>query len=197
MGLTELLGRWLQTFQEGDAAQLLRKRSPCTVDPLDPLLCTSEVAQSCPTLCDPMDHSLPGSSIHGIFQARVLEWVAISFSRGSSQPRDWTQVFRITGSCFIIPYNKLINVNKHVSLISVNHYSKLWNPRRSLWEPLSGTGWSDRCQPVIDLKLASEWWAVFTIVSFSQSYTRWKALLSCLFLYCLLMPQFPSFSNNI
>ena len=44
----------------------------------------SEVAQSCPTLCDPMDCSLPGFSIHGIFQARVLKWVAISFSRGSS-----------------------------------------------------------------------------------------------------------------
>ena len=40
----------------------------------------SEVAQSCPTLCDPMDCSLPGSSVHGIFQARVLEWVAIAFS---------------------------------------------------------------------------------------------------------------------
>ena len=40
----------------------------------------SEVAQSCPTLCDPMDRSLPGSSIRGIFQARILEWVAISFS---------------------------------------------------------------------------------------------------------------------
>ena len=39
-----------------------------------------EVAQSCPTLCDPMDHSLPGSSVHGIFQARVLEWGAIAFS---------------------------------------------------------------------------------------------------------------------
>ena len=48
----------------------------------------SEVAQLCLTLCDPMDCSLPGSSIHGIFQARILEWVAISFSRGSSQPRD-------------------------------------------------------------------------------------------------------------
>ena len=44
----------------------------------------SEVAQSGPTLCDPMDCSLPGFSVHGIFQARVLEWVAISFSRGSS-----------------------------------------------------------------------------------------------------------------
>ena len=40
----------------------------------------SEVAQSCPTLSDPMDHSLPGSSVHGIFQARVLEWGAITFS---------------------------------------------------------------------------------------------------------------------
>ena len=50
------------------------------------------VTQSCPTLCDPMDCSLPGSSVHEIFQARILEWVAISFSRGSSQPRDWTQV---------------------------------------------------------------------------------------------------------
>ena len=56
-----------------------------------PLLHTlSEVAQSCPTLCDPMDCSLPGSSAHGIFQTRVLEWVAISVSRGSSQPRDLT-----------------------------------------------------------------------------------------------------------
>ena len=44
----------------------------------------SSVAQSFPALCDPMDCSLPGSSIHGIFQAKVLEWVAISFSRGSS-----------------------------------------------------------------------------------------------------------------
>ena len=48
----------------------------------------SEVTQSCPTLCDPMDCNLPGSSVRGIFQARVLEWGAISFSRGSSQPRD-------------------------------------------------------------------------------------------------------------
>ena len=50
----------------------------------------SEVAQSCPTLCNPMDCSLPGSSLHGILQARVLEWVAISISRGSSWPRDQT-----------------------------------------------------------------------------------------------------------
>ena len=47
-----------------------------------------EVAQSCPTLSHPMDCSLLGSSVRGIFQASILEWVAISFSRGSSQPKD-------------------------------------------------------------------------------------------------------------
>ena len=60
----------------------------------------SELAQSCPTLCDPMDCSPPGSSIHGILQARILEWVAISFSRGSSWPRDWAQVSCIAGRFF-------------------------------------------------------------------------------------------------
>ena len=50
------------------------------------------VTQSCPTLCDPMDCSLPGSSVHGIFQARILEWVAIYSSRGSSRPRDRTRI---------------------------------------------------------------------------------------------------------
>ena len=53
------------------------------------MLCS---AQSCPTLCDPLDCSPPGSSVHGIFQARILEWVAISYSRGSSWPRDQTRV---------------------------------------------------------------------------------------------------------
>ena len=53
-------------------------------------------------LCDPMDCSPPGFSTHGIFQAWVLEWVAISFSRGSSLPRDWTWVSHIAGRCFTI-----------------------------------------------------------------------------------------------
>ena len=64
------------------------------------LLWESEVPQSCLTLCDPMDCSPPGSSVHGILQARILEWVAISFSRGSSQARDRTQVSRIAGRRF-------------------------------------------------------------------------------------------------
>ena len=62
----------------------------------------SEVAQSCPTLCHPMDYSLPSSFVHEIFQARVLEWVAISFSRRSSWPRDQTWVSHNSGSCLTI-----------------------------------------------------------------------------------------------
>ena len=57
----------------------------------------AESLQSCPTLCDPIDSSPPGSPVPAILQARALEWVAISFSRGSSQPRDRTQVFHIAG----------------------------------------------------------------------------------------------------
>ena len=53
-------------------------------------LCACSVAKSCLTLCDPMDSSPPDSYVHGIFQARILKWVAISYSRDLSEPRDWT-----------------------------------------------------------------------------------------------------------
>ena len=64
------------------------KRKKCFLK----LWCVALVTQWCPTLCDPMDCNPPGSYVHEIFQARILEWVAISFSRGSSQPRDRTWV---------------------------------------------------------------------------------------------------------
>ena len=51
-----------------------------------------KLLQLCPTLCDPTDCSLPGSSVHGILKARILEWGAVSLSRGSSQARNGTQV---------------------------------------------------------------------------------------------------------
>ena len=60
------------------------------------------VTQLCLTLCDPMDCSPPGSSVHGILQARVTEWVAISFSRACSWHRDWTQVSYLTGISFTV-----------------------------------------------------------------------------------------------
>ena len=58
--------------------------------------------RSCPTLCDPMDCSPPGSSVHGILQARILEWVAIPFSRGSSRPRAQAKISCIAGRLFTI-----------------------------------------------------------------------------------------------
>ena len=58
----------------------------------------SSVAQSCLTLCDPVDLSLPGSSVHGVPQARTLEWTAISFSRGSVQHRDQTHMSCVSGT---------------------------------------------------------------------------------------------------
>ena len=77
-----------------------------------------KVTQLCLTLCDPLNCSLPGSSVHGILQARVLDCIAISFSRGSSQPRDQTQVSHIAGEFFTIwvtretPWERKVNVKQ-------------------------------------------------------------------------------------
>ena len=81
-----------------EAAQPRETETCATVSPES----EREGAQSCPTLCDPMDCSPPSSSVHGIFQARILEWVTISFSRRSSRHRDWTQVSCIIGRHFTI-----------------------------------------------------------------------------------------------
>ena len=64
--------------------------------------CCCSVTQSCPTLCNPIDCCLPGSSVHGILQARILERVAIPFSTGSSQPRDQTWVSCVASGFFTI-----------------------------------------------------------------------------------------------
>ena len=85
---------------EGDSKQETSLRQKNEVSGVTPP--KSEVAQSCLTLCDPMDCSLPGSSILGIFQAWILEWIAIAFSRGSSRPRDRTQVSLIAGGRFTV-----------------------------------------------------------------------------------------------
>ena len=73
--------------------------APCVIQHL-PLLCL--IAQCCPTLCNPMLCSLPGSSVHGGLQARILEWVVMHSSRGSSQTRDQTQDSHIAGGFFTV-----------------------------------------------------------------------------------------------
>ena len=70
------------------------------IQPKSPECVCVLVAQSCPTLCDPMDCSQPGSPVNGILQARILEWISIPFSRGSSLSRDWTLVSCIAGRFF-------------------------------------------------------------------------------------------------
>ena len=89
----------------------------------------SEVVQLCPTLCNPMDCSLSGSSFHGIFQARILEWVAISFSKRSSWPRDWIQVFPIVGRHFTIWATREVpkkgNAKECSSTALISHASKV------------------------------------------------------------------------
>ena len=94
------------------------------------LIVKVKVAQSCATLCNPMYCSPPGSSIHGILQARILEWVAISFSRGFSSPRDPTQVSHIAGGFFTIwairealfPYRLLPNTDYSSLCYTVSPY---------------------------------------------------------------------------
>ena len=76
--------------------------------------------QSCPALCDTMDCSLPGSSVHGILQARILKWVAMLFSRGSSWPRNWTQISCLAGRFFTAesPRNFYTSYQKHWACLS-------------------------------------------------------------------------------
>ena len=101
-------GTWIsRSLDGGELPQTcillhLREKQTFTVFSLSVVVKWSEVAQSCPTLCDPMDCSILRSSIREIFQARILEWVAISFSRGASWPRDRTQVSHTVGRRFTI-----------------------------------------------------------------------------------------------
>ena len=88
---------WLKWLSSSRAAWC-----PCLCTLIYSLLLKVLVAQSCPTLCDPINCSPSASSIHGILQPRILEWVAISSSRGSSQPRDWTLVSCIASRFFIV-----------------------------------------------------------------------------------------------
>ena len=105
----------------------------------------SEFAQFYPTLCDPVDCSPPGSSIRRILQARVLEWVASSFSRGSSQPRDRTQVSCITGRHFKLWATRgarfLIRTFwKHRDLVSLSQHLPLRPVMISNWTSTQSKG---------------------------------------------------------
>ena len=96
------------------------------------LLCVKS-PQSCLTLCDTMDYNLPGSFVHAILQARILLWIAMVFSRGSSWPRDWTQVFCIAGRFFTIwaprgPLHILLNL----TIFHTLHWQKDYDSLKAL-----------------------------------------------------------------
>ena len=101
------------------------------------------VAQLCPTICNLIDCSWPGSSDHGIPQARILEWIAISFSRGSSQPRDWTHLSCIADRLFY--HLRSVNTLSRTSSTMLNRSGKSRHPclfpilgkRNFLFSPLS------------------------------------------------------------
>ena len=88
----------------------------------------SEVAQLCLTLCDPMDCSLPVSCVHGIFLARILEWITISFSWRSSHPRDWTQIPCFVGRRFTFwATREVSSIWKQTKCLSTNKWTeKMW-----------------------------------------------------------------------
>ena len=105
------------------------------------LLCCCSVSQSCTTLCEPMDCSPAGSSVHGILQTRILEWVAIPFSRGSSWPRDRIPVSCIAGRfCTILAIMKLkFSKNNGASLVA-QRLKRL----PAMWENwVQSLGWED------------------------------------------------------
>ena len=129
------------------------------------------VARSCPTLSDPMDYSPSGSSVHGILQARILEWVAVLFSRGSSQPRYRTQVSRIAVGFFTVwVTGKLKNVPA----------AKLLQSCPTLCDPIDGSPPGSPVPGILQARTL-EWVAI----SFSSAW-KWKVKvtsLSCVWLF--------------
>ena len=95
---TSLLVQWLRlhTPDAGDPVSITGQGTRSHMPQLRVCMCVL-VTQSCQTLCNPMDHSSPGSSVHGILQARILQWIPMPSSRSSSQPRDQTRVSHMAG----------------------------------------------------------------------------------------------------
>ena len=94
------------------------------------------VIESCPTLCNPMDCSPPGSSVHGILQARILERVAISFSRGSFQPRNRTQVSCFTDRFFTGWATREAPIKQGLALKELTKHFFFFFIYKTLWRPV-------------------------------------------------------------
>ena len=114
------------------------------------------VAKSCLTLCNLVDWSPPGSSVHGILQARIPEWVAMSFSRGSSWPRDWTLVSCIAGKFFTVWATRETSSPKR---------DKLWFSKAWMFMKLTSQG-RNRKQSFFFKKKLKKFFAKYKIINF-------------------------------
>ena len=135
----------------------------------------AKLLQSCLTLCDPMDCSLPGSSVHRILQASILEWITIPFSRGSSLPRDWTWISCIAGRFFTVwATREAIGSNREViGRSQANNTKAIWERRTPNKSNHKGI-----LQPLVSILLLTIWphcWTcqrnvctvAFTVLGFS------------------------------
>ena len=93
----------------------------------------AKLLQLCPTFCDLMDCSPPSFSVHGILQARILEWVVMPFSRGSSQPRDQTCVFHVSGIWGWVGTSLVAQTVKRLPTIRETQVWSLGNPYLKIW----------------------------------------------------------------
>ena len=140
-------------------------------------------AQSCLTLCDLMDCSLPGSSVHGISQARILEWVAISSSRGSSQPRDRTQLS--CGSIMSGRFLPLSHLGNPFNRLVVQSLSRVW---------LFATPWTAACQA----SLSTIFQSLLKLMSIESVIPSNHFILCCpLLLLPSIFPSTTVFSNEL
>ena len=136
--------------------------------------------------CDPMDRSSPGFSVHGIFQARILEWVAISFSRRSSWPRDWTQVSRVASRCFTIWATREAHKGSWLSNLSVLALALVWEgwrktgTRNYLW-------WKKSC---IETGEDMLWMSIVWVIFYFLTCTVDMKVIILLFSYNCVCPQY-------
>ena len=136
------------------------------------------VAQSCPALCDLMDCSPPVSSVHGILQVRIPECVAIPFSRGSSQLRDWTQVSHIAGRFFTIWASReaLLKLYIYGNVVSRNGELLLLEVFQSTGEDLVCC--LKKWWVVITRGISTNWWGL-SGVTVTRTLASYGQLVSC------------------
>ena len=135
----------------------------------------TEVAQSCRTLCDPIDCSPSGSSVHGIFQAIILEWIAISFSRRSSQPRARTRVSHVVDRRFTIWATRQVwdsNISSKKTLMFMWYVN--CNSSRSGTQEASINSWYDGTAVKNLSACARDSWDMGSIPGFRRSPGVWN-----------------------